>query len=166
MNVILNGILVTYIHTPTGDCFTTTTMSGERGCACRRAVLCFLTAHGCSLCLSGYSNTQLKHIQTEQGQCADSLVDGSHHAGALETFDISCCGTQIICLSYCAILLNVFPQCFLYIDTVGRLNQMYKISRYVSFCMRLTFCVMLQCFNNRILIPIHQTPFPLYLLSF
>lgn len=76
-----------------------------------------MTAHGCFLCLSGYSSAQLKHILTEQGQGGVSGVDVSCYAGALRMFDISCCGIHLSCR---VVLENVFTQSC---DIMERLSQ-------------------------------------------
>ncbi len=93
-----------------------------------------MTAHGCFLCLSGCSNTQLKHILTEQGQGAVSLLDVNHYAGPLRMFDINCCGIHIVCRSFCAILENMFIQRFWYIDIMRRLCQIHCSHPCQFFC--------------------------------
>lgn len=82
-----------------------------------------MTARGCFLCLSGFSDTQLRLILTEQGQGGTAGRDVSHQAGALVVFDISCFGIHSIHLSYCALLENVFTQAFWHRAIMGRMNE-------------------------------------------
>lgn len=143
-------MLVICISTPTGDFFTSTTISGKRIYACEvqySALWQHMAALSAWVDTVAHSSNKfwLNRVSVQFHQWTDI----SNHAGALKTFDINCCGMHVTHQSYCAILEKTVNSGFL-VHWYNEEDSYISIPPLVCLCVGLTFSVTLQQLIGRV----------------